>query len=250
MSTSSTAAEQSFARPYVGCAGWSLPRSVQKHFPAEGSHLQRYASVFPAVEINSSFYRPHRPDTYARWRDSVPPSFRFSAKVPKAITHELRLQNSDALLQRFLGEAGNLEEKLGCLLVQLPPGLQFNAAHAGRFFNGLRNQTSVDVVCEPRHPSWFAAAASELLAQWRIPYVIADPPVAALPPVHDGQPGITYIRLLGSPVMYYSGYSESCLDRLAADIRARMARGQCVWCIFDNTAAGAAVPDALSLLGR
>lgn len=250
MNASLAAIEQNGARPCIGCAGWSLPGAVQDRFPAAGSHLERYASVFPAVEINSSFYRPHRPATYARWRDSVPSSFRFSVKVPKAITHELRLQNSDEPLQRFLAECGNLENKLGCLLVQLPPSLQFDATRAGRFFDSLRNRTPVDVVCEPRHRSWFTESAAELLAQWRIAYVIADPPVAALPAVRAKQSGITYLRLHGSPIMYTSGYSEACLERLTADILARQACGQRVWCIFDNTAAGAAIPDALSLLAR
>jgi uncharacterized protein YecE (DUF72 family) len=54
----------------VGCAGWSLSSAVAPEFPGAGSHLERYARVLPAVEINSSFYRPHRAATYARWRDS------------------------------------------------------------------------------------------------------------------------------------------------------------------------------------
>ena len=57
---------------HIGCAGWALPKAVQPAFPTEGTHLQRYATRFAAVEINSSFYRPHRPATYARWAASVP----------------------------------------------------------------------------------------------------------------------------------------------------------------------------------
>ncbi|HEY9423039.1 MAG TPA: DUF72 domain-containing protein, partial [Thermoanaerobaculia bacterium] len=81
-------------RILVGCAGWSLPRAEQAEFPETGSHLERYASRFGAVEINSSFHRPHRPATYARWSASVPASFRFSVKVPKTITHGLRLRDA------------------------------------------------------------------------------------------------------------------------------------------------------------
>ncbi|MFP5285145.1 MAG: DUF72 domain-containing protein, partial [Thermoanaerobaculia bacterium] len=73
------------AQPLIGCAGWSLPRSERDHFPGTGSLLERYASRFPAVEINSSFHRPHRTSTYARWSASVPAGFRFSVKVPKTI---------------------------------------------------------------------------------------------------------------------------------------------------------------------
>ena len=95
---------------HIGCAGWSLPRAAHAHFPPQGSHLERYAAVLSAVEINSSFYRPHRPETYARWRASVPPAFRFSVKEPRRITNELRLRDADEPLARLLGEAGRQQE--------------------------------------------------------------------------------------------------------------------------------------------
>ena len=112
--------------PLIGCAGWSLPREFWPQFAADGTHLQRYASRFAAVEINSSFYRPHRPATYARWAASVPASFRFAAKLPRRITHELRLRQSEAALSIFLAEVTALQSQLGCLLVQLAakPGLR------------------------------------------------------------------------------------------------------------------------------
>ena len=74
--------------------------------PPHGSNLARYAARFAAVEINSSFYRPHRPETYARWADSVPAGFRFAVKLPKSITHEKRLQEFGAELDRFAAEVG------------------------------------------------------------------------------------------------------------------------------------------------
>src|SRR5687768_16375503 len=109
----------------IGCAGWSLPRDSWPQFPETGTHLQRYAQRLNAVEINSSFYRPHQPATYERWAASVPAGFRFSVKVPKTITHESRLRSCDALLASFLAQATGLGDKLGCLLVQLPPSLAF-----------------------------------------------------------------------------------------------------------------------------
>ncbi|WP_408901606.1 DUF72 domain-containing protein, partial [Pararoseomonas indoligenes] len=76
----------------IGTAGWSIPKQHAGEFDADGSHLERYARRLPAVEINSSFYRPHRPATYERWAASTPESFRFSAKVPRTITHDCRLK--------------------------------------------------------------------------------------------------------------------------------------------------------------
>ena len=88
----------------IGTAGWSIPKSSAQEFDGQGTHLQRYAQCLPAVEINSSFYRPHKPETYARWAASVPAGFRFSVKIPKDITHTCRLIGIDQQLGRFLGE--------------------------------------------------------------------------------------------------------------------------------------------------
>ena len=88
----------------VGRAGWSLPGAVIADFPADGSHLQRYAGRLSCVEINSSFYRPYRAATYERWAQSVPDDFRFSVKLPRAITHDGQLRNAGAQLDDFLAQ--------------------------------------------------------------------------------------------------------------------------------------------------
>ncbi len=237
-------------RCLVGCAGWTLPRDVQPAFPPEGSHLQRYAGRFAAVEINSSFHRPHRPSTYARWAESVPPGFRFCAKLPKTITHQLKLVDADDALDTFLAESAGLGAGLACLLVQLPPSLQFHADTADRFFAALRARTVVAAVCEPRHPTWFGTDADDLLARWKVVRVAADParvPEAAEP---GGWRELAYYRLHGSPRIYYSAYDADYLDALAARIRVDVDAGREVWCIFDNTAAGAATQNALDLQAR
>ena len=234
---------------HVGCAGWSVPAALHDRFPDAGSHLVRYAAVLPAVEINTSFYRPHRSSTYAHWRDSVPESFRFCAKVPKAITHEARLNGVDEALEKFIAEVSHLEHKLGCLLVQLPPSLQHDAQAARRFFRKLRGLTGVPVVCEPRHPTWFTPAAGDVLSGFGVGYVDADPPVGAIP-AEGRLAGVTYLRMHGSPVIYHSAYPEKVIDKLHECILRSADAGHHAWCIFDNTASGAAVPNALSLLAR
>ncbi|HEY0780241.1 MAG TPA: DUF72 domain-containing protein [Gemmatirosa sp.] len=237
---------------YVGCAGWSLPRDAQPRFPAEGTHLARYAARFPAVEINSSFYRPHRPATYARWAAAVPPGFRFSVKLPRAITHERRLAAAEPLLDAFLAAVGALGPALGCLLVQLPPSLAFDPAVADAFWAALRARHAGPVTAEPRHATWFTSEADRLLGTWQVGRVAADParvPAAAEP---GGWPGTVYYRLHGSPRTYYSAYDTATLDALALRLRARAAPPGAAppWCVFDNTALGAAAPNALDLLER
>jgi uncharacterized protein YecE (DUF72 family) len=228
----------------TGTAGWSIPRQAAELFPAADSQLARYASVFSAVEINSSFHRPHRPATYARWAESVPSAFRFAAKMPKAISHERRLRDAAEPLERFLAEVTGLGAKLGPLLLQLPPSLAFEPAVASAFFEALRERHHGDLVCEPRHASWFEAAPDSLLAAYRVARVAADPapvPAASEP---GGWRGLNYFRLHGSPVIYRSSYDGATLDALAA--RLQQLSGP-VWCIFDNTTFGAAALNARDL---
>lgn len=230
----------------IGIAGWSLETEIQSRFPPEGTHLQRYASVFNAVEINSSFYRPHMPKTYGRWAESVPEDFRFAVKVPKEITHQLKLKAFAAPLDRFLAEIAGLGAKLGPLLVQLPPSLGFAADTARAFLEGLRRRYSGAVAWEPRHADWFGPGAEALLREFSIARVAADPALSPSAAVPGGWTGLIYRRLHGSPKMYYSAYAPAYLEGLAdrMDAEARHAE---VYCIFDNTAAGEAIPNALSL---
>jgi len=232
----------------VGCAGWSLPKADAASFPAEGSHLERYAAVFPAVEINSSFYRPHRPETYAKWAACVPDDFRFAVKVPRAITHDARLEDEGALLQRFAAEAGRLGEKLGCLLVQLPPKFGFVDEPARIFFRRLHELFGCAVAFEARHPSWFSEAATELLVESRVARVIADPAAGQPGPHVPTSEDTVYVRLHGSPRIYYSRYSPEYVESVRRELDRQTAAGRTCWCIFDNTAAFEAVPNALQLL--
>lgn len=231
----------------VGCAGWGLSSRVAAQFPADGSHLERYAQVFNSVEINSSFYRSHQPKTYARWAASVPDAFRFSVKLPRRISHELRLDDANAAVSEFLMEVAPLGEKLGCLLLQLPPSLELNEATAGRFFSLLRKHTDARLVCEPRHPTWFTDAGAQTLNNTGVACVRAHPsPVDGAEPV--GDPRTLYIRLHGSPQIYYSAYDDPFIEAVAARMIDARNAGAEVWCIFDNTARGEAIPNALTLM--
>jgi uncharacterized protein YecE (DUF72 family) len=227
----------------IGCAGWSIPKAHAGAFPSEGSALERYAQVFDCVEVNSSFHRPHRPATWRRWGESVPAGFRFAAKMPKAISHECRLRACDGLVDAFLDQAGELGDKLGWLLLQLPPSLVFDAAVALPFFERLRERYGGALACEPRHRSWFRANVDRALRNLRISRVAADParvPRAALP---GGDRSRIYLRLHGSPRMYYDAYAPQVLQRIARRLR----DAPPAWCIFDNTAAGHAMGNALAL---
>jgi uncharacterized protein YecE (DUF72 family) len=235
---------------YVGCAGWSIPSAHAAAFDAGGSHLERYAAVFNSVEINSSFYRPHRPATYRRWAASVPESFRFAVKMPRTISHLARLKDCRTLLETFLDEVGTLENRLGCLLLQLPPSLAWEPSITLPFLDLLRHLHAGPVACEPRHASWFGGAVSNALREHGIARVAADParfPRAAVP---AGDHTVQYLRLHGSPRIYYDAYPEATLQRIARWLQRPAPHTMQRWCIFDNTANGHAVGNALTVRKR
>jgi len=230
----------------IGTAGWSIPRASAFRCDATGTHLQRYAHVFRCAEINSSFYRPHAVSTYAKWRESTPPDFRFAVKAPRTITHELKLQATREPFVTFLSETDGLAEKRGPILVQLPPSLAFDASVVTRFLDEVRTVYSGPMACEPRHATWFAAAVSSLLNQYDVSRVAADPPPVPHPGVPAGAASLAYFRLHGSPRMYWSRYDANAIAALARTIRSLSTAGD-VWCVFDNTASGSAIENAWEL---
>lgn len=229
----------------VGTAGWSIPANEAAAFPSEGSALERYAARFLGAEINSSFHRPHRRSTWERWGASVPDPFRFSVKLPKTITHGLKLADCAALLQAHLEDAGALGDKLAVHLVQLPPSLAFETGTAETFFRSLSDASGAAIACEPRHPSWFEAEADALLERCRVARVAADPARVEAAAHPGGWRGLTYYRLHGSPVIYRSSYEDA---RLATYAEALRQSGAPAWCVFDNTASSAATENALALM--
>lgn len=239
----------------IGTAGWSIPSAESAEFPGEGSHLQRYSRTLGGVEINSSFYRPHQPQTYARWAAETPPDFQFSVKLPKAITHDAALAADKELLVPFLEGAAQLGARLKVLLIQLPPSLAWERRTAAAFFRLLSKLTDVPAVCEPRHPSWFTPEADQQLRAARIGRVAVDPGrpgEAALPggwlgPQGDGAGAVLYRRWHGSPRMYWSAYDAAWLESRADELL-RWHEDARQWVIFDNTASGAAASNALDFL--
>lgn len=231
---------------FVGTAGWSIPRACADRFEGDGTHLQRYGRRLNAVEINSSFYKPHAAKTYARWAASTPASFRFSVKMPRAITHERRLVAVEDLLARFLAESSGLDDKRGPILVQLPPSSAFDRPVASAFLDALRSHYDGPLVCEPRHATWMTPEADALLVEHHVARVAADPARAGGDDEPGGWLGLVYYRWHGTPRTYWSRYDDTRLAALAARLR-EVPDDVDAWCVFDNTAAGAAIENAWEL---
>jgi uncharacterized protein YecE (DUF72 family) len=232
----------------IGTAGWNLPKRDQGEFPADGSHLARYAQRFPIVEIDTSFYRHHRHETYQRWAESTPATFSFAVKLPRILTHGGSLSHGDGSeTDRFVQEVSGLGAKLGVLLTQLPPKLVFDATAVRVFFGMLAERVApaVMLACEARHETWGSPEADQLLGQLQVARVAVDPTRWNGDMTPGGNQRVAYFRWHGAPRIYYSNYEAGSLARFSAAARSAAERGSDVWCVFDNTASGCATGNAL-----
>jgi uncharacterized protein YecE (DUF72 family) len=229
----------------IGCSQWTIPAELARDFSEAESHLERYSGRLSAVEINTSFLKNHRRRTYETWASVTPAGFRFAVKLPKHITHGSRLADHSAL-SYFLPEVSGLGDKLGVLLVQLPPSLAFSDDVCSTFFTVLRERFPGGIACEPRHASWFTPEVDDALAKRHVARVAADPAASQQAAEPGGWPGLVYYRLHGTPSVFSSSYSSDYLAGLAANLHKRAQSAE-VWCMFDNTLLGAATANALAL---
>jgi uncharacterized protein YecE (DUF72 family) len=236
----------------VGIAGWSIPASHRGFFPTEGSHLERYAATFNCVEINSSFYRHHQPKTYRRWAETVPGDFRFAVKLARVFTHDQALGGPYDEMREVLSGISELQEKLGALLVQLPPKQFFIPREARAFFREIRAiLPSTGIAFEPRHSTWADGPTQSLLDEFDIARVRADPERCFASTY--GSRHLEYHRLHGSPIIYRSAYEPSFLKAVADDLEKARLEKRDAWCIFDNTTFGHSIANGveiMALLGR
>ncbi|MEA2993832.1 MAG: hypothetical protein QOD40_2752, partial [Alphaproteobacteria bacterium] len=199
------------SRLWIGTAGWTVPSRYAGEVPPGGSQLERYARRLNAVEINSSFHRPHQRKTYERWARSTPDGFRFAVKMPKAMTHEAKLVDCGALLDRFVTEVAGLGDKLSVLLIQLPPKFVFDERATDGFLRDLRRRIDRPVVLEPRNASWFTPEVDAWLADRQVSRVAADPARVADAGKPGGWNGLVYYRWHGAPRIYFSDYDAAAL---------------------------------------
>lgn len=230
----------------VGLAGWTNPPAKRFERAPAQTHLSYYAAHFSCVEINSSFYRPHRGATYARWRDETPGPFRFSVKMPRSVTHESHLKRCATEVGRFYEDIAALQAKLAAVLVQLPPSCEFNGRTVRTFFKSTPSVRGTKLVCEPRHPSWFTSAAERVLREAGVSRVAAEAVRAPGADIPGGVRRFAYFRWHGAPCPYYSKYSVAQLADFATAVKGANATE--TWCVFDNTARHAAWDDALQFM--
>ena len=180
----------------VGTSGYNYPEWKGSFYPADlpaAKMLPFYASRFPTVEINYTFYRMPTPKLIAGWRAQVPPEFRFTLKAPKRITHDKRLRAADveSSVSGFLTAASELGPQMAALLFQLPPNFKKDVVLLNEFLSLLPPKTTA--AFEFRNPSWLEDDVFDALRQRNIALCIADSETRETPLVQTAD--YAYFRL-------------------------------------------------------
>ena len=160
---------------WIGTSGYNYPEWKGSFYPADlpaAKMLPYYAARLPTVEINYTFYRMPNAKLVGGWAAQTPSPYQLTLKTPRRITHDSRLKNCGELVKTFCDVAATLGDKLGALLVQLPPNLKKDIAVFDAFLDELPPR--VRAAFEFRHPSWLDEEVFERLAARNLALCVAD----------------------------------------------------------------------------
>jgi uncharacterized protein YecE (DUF72 family) len=228
----------------IGTSGWNYKHWKEIFYPSKipvSKWLDFYADRFDTVEVNATFYRLPKPQTFDNWYQKTPENFLWAVKASKFITHTRRLKDSTEPLARLYNSVERLREKLGPLLFQLPPSLSFDRDIFLPFCDNL--DRSYQHTLEVRHPSWIEADVFEILREYNIAFCISDT-AGRYPYCEVISADFVYIRLHGSKKLYASEYSEEELREWAGKIRDWNME---TYLYFDNDFQGFAIKNAKRL---
>lgn len=219
---------------FVGTSGWSYPHWKGAFYPQglpQRHWFDYYASHFDTVEVNATFYR-HFPDqTFRNWRAKAPEGFRYVLKVPQLISHRKQLAAADEQIDEFVRQAGLLGDRLGPLLLQLPPQMTPGHERLAHALERFGNQ--VQVAVEFRHPDWMTPQTRELLRSHHAIFCSAQSPKSSL--LDWVTTETAYIRLHGRTRWYDYEYSAAELQEIARLARRMATQGaKSVYIFFNN----------------
>jgi len=230
---------------YVGTSGWQYRHWRNTFYPrgvAQSEWLRHFAQRFATVELNNSFYRLPERATFEHWREGTPDDFVFAVKMSRYLTHIRRLREAEEPVGRFLERARGLGDKLGPVLLQLPPTLR---ADLGRLADTLdRFPSGVRVAVEPRDDSWFGDGLRSLLEERGAALVLADSPRRTTPAWRTADWG--FVRFHEGRATPRPCYGERALTTWAERIASLWAAGADVFCYFNNDARACAIRDAVT----
>jgi uncharacterized protein YecE (DUF72 family) len=229
----------------IGTSTWSQKDWVGNFYPPNtkpSNFLLEYAKRFPTVEIDSTFYAIPRASVVESWYEKTPPDFVFSAKIPKIITHEQLLRESSDTLRVFLNTISGLKEKLGALLIQLPPDFAatLESVEVMKTFLHSLPTSEFRFALEVRHASWLKEKFFDRLRLTGVALTLTDLPVMTGIQVRTAS--FMYVRWLGDRRLLSEPFTKLEIDK-TADMRAwakrlRQQEGDLLFGYFNNHYAG------------
>jgi uncharacterized protein YecE (DUF72 family) len=235
----------------IGTSGWSYAHWHDQFYPKtikKKDWFAYYVKKFSTVEINATFYHFFKDETYHHWYEQAPAGFQYALKIPRLITHRKYLKAVSRYINNFEKSARLLKEKLGLLLMQLPPNMPYEL---NRLKNALAAfQDASKVVVEFRHSKWITDEAIDLLKQYNATFCCVDSSTFQLkdPIVTSNN---AYIRLHGKDVGYDYHYTKADLMTLATFMKKLVKKGaKTVYVFFNNDGHAYAPNNALALKQR
>jgi len=226
-----------FHHIHIGTSGWSYKHWSEILYPKDvkpEKYLEYYITRFSCVELNSSFYNLPLKTTVSGWANRTPDTFRFCLKLSRFITHQLQLVNVEDPLQKFLDVFDGMKDRLGPVLIQLPPGLSYDKSLISDFFNLLKEKSShYQFAVEVRNKSWINDSFFDILSRHKTAFVIADS--GGRYPYNEAvTAGFVYLRFHGREQLYASDYQEDDLRYYAEKITKWIEESKEVWVFFNN----------------
>ena len=218
---------------YIGTSGWSYKGWQKTFYPKEVSvpnHFHFYATQFPTVEINLTFYRLPTPKMVKGWRDKAPEGFIYAVKGSRFITHMKKLKNLDGALDRYFDRIKPLKKKIGAALWQLPPTMRLDLKRLEGFLRLLPK--SYQHAVEFRNLSWMRPETFQLLSKYKAAH--ASISSKAMPMDLTVTSEVVYIRFHGLAGGAAHDYSRAELEPWAEHIRSQAAAGRKVFAYFNN----------------
>jgi uncharacterized protein YecE (DUF72 family) len=233
----------------LGTSGWDYPEWMGRVYPPHGASdkLRYFSRLFPIVEVNSTFYHLPPPSVAASWVRRTPAGFRFAAKFPQTITHDLRLVGAEEELRRFLAVLEPIRSagRFAAALLQLPPSLPFEPGIVRAFYETLPKDLPVAV--EFRERSWLVPESFALLREFGLAYVVLDGP--HLPVQLEVTGPFAYVRWhgRGSPIWYDYTYSANELAEWVPRLRTLADETPVIYGFFNNHFRGDAASNCRTL---
>jgi uncharacterized protein YecE (DUF72 family) len=230
----------------IGCSGWMYRHWRGIFYPQElpvKRCFAYYAGEFDTVEINNSFYRLPKAETFDAWREQAPAGFRYAVKANRFLTQAKKLKDCIEPLERMMPPFRHLGDALGPVLYQLPPRFKVNLDRLEQFLK-IAPKDVINVF-EFRDPSWYGDAALALLERYGASFCAHDMPGSASERVAVGK--AAYLRFHGGISKYWGRYGDDILLGWADWIADQARSGREVWAYFNNDPEAHAIADAQTL---